>query len=204
MNCTFILCDRKKELCQEWSKYFSGYQKVRIECGNILEVKSQALVSPANSYGAMRGGLDYYISIFFDKNAPAICQELGMDLPTLLNDKELAESIRLRLDWTIERKVQEKLTRENNGYLPVGEAMLVETGNSKVPFLIIAPTMETAGKIIGTDNTYLAMKAIINIAEKNQLKSVAVPGLGTGTGGLSPEECARQMEKAFRERYGKR
>ncbi len=202
MNSTFILCDQKEELCREWSTYFSNYRNVRIKRGSVFRVKCQALVSPANSYGAMRGGLDYYINIFFDKNTSAICQELGLDLQTVLNDKERAASIRSQLDWTIERKVQEKLRKETSGYLPVGEALLVETGNKNMPYLIIAPTMDTPRRITGTDNAYLAMKAIIKIAEKKRLSTVVVPGLGTGMGGLSAAECARQMGRAFTEAYG--
>jgi len=44
------------------------------------------------------------------------------------------------------------------------------------------------------------LKAIlINALEHPRINSVAIPGLGTGVGGLSPKLCANQMYTAYRE-----
>lgn len=55
-----ILCDLNPELCTAWQKEFAGYSQDEVEIvnGNILEVEADALVSPANSFGYMTGGID--------------------------------------------------------------------------------------------------------------------------------------------------
>lgn len=184
----YILCDRKPELVDEWQRIFASYATVKIKLGGFLETKCEAVVSPANSFGHMRGGLDYYLSMFFDKNT------LGKSLGEILSDHSL------RLDWTIERKVQEKINKEYAGELPVGKAIVVETGHVQIPRLISAPTMRTP-QLIPPENVYKAMKAVIDISERAELRLVLVPGLGMGIGGVNPKSCAEQMEKAFTEVY---
>ncbi len=201
MGSNFILCDKKEDLCREWSLYFASYNQINICHDFFFQIPCQAVVSPANSSGTMRGGLDYYLSIFFDENTPGLCREFGVTLAEALRSYHLAQRFFSRLDWTMEKKVKEKIYQEQAGYLPVGQALVVETDNIQIPFLIVAPTMGTPQDIQGTHHAYLATKAIIAIAEEKGLSPVLVPGLGTGTGGLSSRECAQQMEKAFAEAY---
>ena len=58
--------------------------------------------------------------------------------------------------------------------------------------------------IFNTANAYLAFRAalieVLLFNDKNEsqkIKSVLCPGLGTLTGGISPENCARQMRFAY-------
>jgi O-acetyl-ADP-ribose deacetylase (regulator of RNase III) len=87
--------------------------------------------------------------------------------------------------------------------LLVGEALVVPTENTRVPWLIVAPTMRVPMRVRTSINAYLAMKAILiaarNHATQPPLQTVAIPGLGTGIGEMSPEICAGQMWQAFRE-----
>lgn len=203
MTCEYILCDRKENLINEWKKYFTGYDNVYVQKDGFFQTKCAAVVSPANSLGMMRGGLDYYLSIFFDRNTPSLCQELGVDISVVLSHPQLAEKFRPRLKWTIERKVKQKITAEYGSMLPVGEVVLVKTGHPQIPFLISAPTMERPERIFHPEVIYNCMNAIIQLAEREKLPNVLVPGLGTGVGALEPKECAQQMEKAFASRYKK-
>jgi O-acetyl-ADP-ribose deacetylase (regulator of RNase III) len=82
------------------------------------------------------------------------------------------------------------------------KAIILETGDKRVPWLISAPTMRVPMDFnIGTSvNAYLAMKAIL-IKAKNHpaINSIVIPGLCTGTGKMNPTVAARQMRAAFNE-----
>ncbi len=89
------------------------------------------------------------------------------------------------------------------GELPVGVAAIIAMEHRRFPFLIAAPTMRIPGRIIGTINAYLAMRAVLvavmrhNQSGEPNINGVAVSGLGTGVGGLGADECAQQMRTAY-------
>jgi O-acetyl-ADP-ribose deacetylase (regulator of RNase III) len=49
-----------------------------------------------------------------------------------------------------------------------------------------------------TINSFLAAKAALIEALKLNLNSIVFPGLGTGTGLMSPKNCAKQVSAAIR------
>ena len=104
----------------------------------------------------------------------------------------------------IERRVQEKIAGLG-GMLPVGSAIVVETGDDEVAYLICAPTMEVPSVVAHTNNAHRAMRALLNaVAEFNAktdgaITSIAIPGLCTGIGDMEPEIAARQMALAYEE-----
>ena len=55
------LIDKNLEMCQEWQKEFDGCNDIIIKCGDFFSLKTDCVVSPANSFGFMDGGLDYLI-----------------------------------------------------------------------------------------------------------------------------------------------
>jgi O-acetyl-ADP-ribose deacetylase (regulator of RNase III) len=83
------------------------------------------------------------------------------------------------------------------GHLPVGSAILVESGNVRIPFLIVAPTMELPGPVRST-NVFFAMAATLALATRTpRIERVFCPGLGTGVGRVEPDVAAREMEAAY-------
>ncbi len=57
--------DSNAVVVRELRRVFTGIEAVRCSVGDILEVARNALVSPANSYGLMDGGIDAdYVSFF--------------------------------------------------------------------------------------------------------------------------------------------
>jgi len=48
----------KEEVVDAWRKHFNGVDGVRISQGDIFERTADAIVSPANSFGYMDGGID--------------------------------------------------------------------------------------------------------------------------------------------------
>ena len=167
----FLLCYRDEHLGDAWRKYFVGQANVSITAEDICRVKCDAIVSPANSFGFMDGGLDHQLSEHFG--------------------------------WGLEKEVRRRIAVRPLAELLVGEAMLVPTGDARVPWLVCAPTMRVPMPIRESINAYLAMKALLCAVlahrEEISIASVAIPGLGTGVGNMSPAVAAAQMWMAYEE-----
>ncbi|UYQ91260.1 macro domain-containing protein [Chitinophaga horti] len=166
----YILIDTKPEMIGAWNSYFKDQPNVDIVHGDITRLNCDAIVSPANSFGFMDGGLDYLISE--------------------------------RLGWDLEKELQRRIKALPEGELLVGTAMVVATGDNAIPFIISAPTMRvpTNFNIDTSVNAYLAMKAVLlHARQHDDIHCVAIPGLCTGVGRMSPIISARQMWYAFQE-----
>jgi O-acetyl-ADP-ribose deacetylase (regulator of RNase III) len=118
-------------------------------------------------------------------------------------------ALRDRFGHEIQDAVQERI-EALGGRLPVGEAIVVETGDDEVPYLICAPTMVVPSWVAETNHAYLAMGALLRAAgDFNQghpgaIETIGIPGLCTGTGGMPPQVAARQMRAAWEEFLGER
>lgn len=165
-----ILTDLAPKILDAWAEFFSNEEDVTIVENNIAKIECDAIVSPANSFGFMDGGLDHALSE--------------------------------RFGWDLEKRLQKIIKELPEGELLVGQALILETGDKLVPFLISAPTMRipTNFNIDTSINAYLAMKAILIKAKSdNRISSVAVPWLCTGVGRMQPIIAARQMFQAYKE-----
>jgi len=160
------LVDINFEMVEQWKIYFTDFPDVKIECGDILELAENTIVSPANSHGFMDGGIDEIYSRFFGATP----------------EKNIQRAIRLRPE----------------GCLPVGAAVLVNTGHSRIPYMISAPTMETPGSVPPA-HCFFAMAAILKVAHKykDKVSRLFCPGLATGTGRVAPELAAKEMAAAY-------
>lgn len=56
------LRDMNVQLADAWKMFFKNEPDVEVSSGDIWGVKADAIVSPANSYGFMDGGIDYVYS----------------------------------------------------------------------------------------------------------------------------------------------
>lgn len=80
--------------------------------------------------------------------------------------------------------------------IPVGSAIITKAGSLPCKYVIHAPTMEKPAMRIGIENVKLATKAAFDVALKSKdIKTIALPGMGTGVGGVSLEDAAREMMK---------
>jgi O-acetyl-ADP-ribose deacetylase (regulator of RNase III) len=160
------LVDMNHELVRAWQKAFGDFDEVHIECENILDIAENTIVSPANSYGYMDGGIDLAYTDYFG-----------------LKPQE---------------EIQKKISLRPEGYLPVGSAVLVVTGDNKIPYLISAPTMLSPGPV-DSSNAFFAMSAILQVAHKNNhiVQKVFCPGLATGIGRVPYVQAAGEMAHAY-------
>ena len=60
-----VLVDLEAELCQEFSKVFNGVENVEVVNGPFEKVNFDCIVSAANSFGLMDGGVDGAITGYF-------------------------------------------------------------------------------------------------------------------------------------------
>ncbi|ABK44497.1 Appr-1-p processing domain protein [Magnetococcus marinus MC-1] len=167
-----IFVDQNDDVIRSLWHVFGGWSGISFFSGDLLSVASNTVVSPANSYGYMDGGIDAEYVNFF-----------GQGLQT---------------------KVQEGISRREEGFLPVGAAMFVKTGNALIPNMIVAPTMMQPGGV-PPSNVFYAMSAILNMAMKKQkeITHLYVPGLGTGVGLVQPEIAAQEMFMAYEKFVGR-
>jgi O-acetyl-ADP-ribose deacetylase (regulator of RNase III) len=174
LDVKLYLRDRSPEVVAAWREHFDGARGgVEISEGDIFAgPTADAIVSPANSFGYMDGGID---AVYAQRFGPEACERLR---------------VMIRAAW--------------DGELPVGCAVIVETGDRAIPYLVSAPTMRVPMDVSETVNAYLAFRAaLIAVREANKrrpgmIRSVLCPGLCTFYGHMSPEKSARQMRFAHR------
>jgi O-acetyl-ADP-ribose deacetylase (regulator of RNase III) len=159
-----VLTAMDQALADAWRAHCGDIPNVSVHHGSIFDVACDAMVSPANSFGFMRGGIDALYAKRFDG---------------------------------IEARVRSAISIRYAGEMPVGRALMVETGDAQVRWLISAPTMRSPTILPpDTDNPRRAITAALRIAE-GQIETIAFPGMGTGVGGVAPEACARQAREAI-------
>lgn len=165
------LRDRNAALVEAWRRNFADRPEVEVGHGDIFEARADALVSPANSFGYMDGGID---AVYLERFGSG-------------------------LQWTL----QQHLRQHHHGELAVGEAVIVDTGDIEIPWLISAPTMRVPAPVPNTLNAYLALRAAFravlahNLTGNEPIRSVLCPGLATAIGAMPAERCARQMRFAY-------
>lgn len=172
-----ILADLQGELIKAWQSVGSEKEYVSTYHGSIFDVECDALISPANSFGYMDGGIDMSISQFFG--------------------------------WHVQDRLQEKIQSKHHGELLVGMSEIVETSYKQIPYVISAPTMRIPMILKDTINVYLAIRGLLLLVKhgkfedgtaiKDKVQVIALPGMGTGVGKISPEIFARQMKQAVEE-----
>jgi len=80
----------------------------------------------------------------------------------------------------------------------VGKAVLTSGGNTKYKGIIHAPTMPEPGMHISAQNVALATGAALTLADEKGFESIAIPGMGTGVGGVAHADAAKMMVETVR------
>ena len=62
---TISLCDKNAEVAQTLANHFQDVDGVEVLAGDLFDLDCDALVSPANSFGDMSGGIDQQIDRFY-------------------------------------------------------------------------------------------------------------------------------------------
>lgn len=64
---SLIFCDIDTDVINALKNHFASVNEVRFKVGNLLDSASNVVLSPANSYGFMDGGIDHDYYSFFGK-----------------------------------------------------------------------------------------------------------------------------------------
>ncbi len=159
-----------------WDAVARDRRGVHVHRGPVTDLAVDAVISPANSFGWMRGGIDAVYAQWFPG---------------------------------IEQRVQQHTRDSYGGELPVGRAVAVATGLEVPAWLISAPTMRRPGERLDPSGAaaYQAAVAVFRLWRagtlpdgrlvRSAVKSMAMPGLGTGVGGLDPSVCGSQIAAAL-------
>jgi len=169
-----ILADLSIDLVHAWAKAFPAHEGLELHKGDFFARSADAIVSPANSFGVMDGGLN--------------------------------AAIRAVLGKRTERRVQDMIVERYHDELPVGTAIVVPTEHKHWAYLVVAPTKRVPERVADTLNAYLAFRAaLLAVRDHNTaqlappIRTLLVPGLATGMGGMAPGRCAQQMRVAYDE-----
>jgi O-acetyl-ADP-ribose deacetylase (regulator of RNase III) len=171
-----LLIDRTPALAAAWRRAFEAHEGVEVVEGDFFSRPADAMVSPANSFGIMDGGLDLAIrdTLGFEVQRAAqrvILEKHHGELP--VGQAEVVETSHPtwpRLVVAPTMRVPENVARTTNAYLAFRAALLAV--------------------------------ARFNAASSTKITSLVCPGLGTGIGAMDPERCATQMLLAYRQASG--
>jgi O-acetyl-ADP-ribose deacetylase (regulator of RNase III) len=172
-----VLVGINPKLVQAWQNICGGLENVTVQYGSIFDVSCDAIVSPANSFGFMDGGLDYSISGFFGWHIQKRLQEL-------IRTKHYGEL----LVGTAE------IVETDHPKIPY----VISAPTMRVPMILcdsVNPYLATRAVLLLIKHGKLENGTAI----KEVVRTVAFPGMGTGVGRVPPEICARQMHTAIEE-----
>jgi O-acetyl-ADP-ribose deacetylase (regulator of RNase III) len=169
-----ILVDPKEDLCNAFRIAFKDYHpKVEVVQGFFEQLpKFDCMVSAANSFGLMDGGVDLAITNFF-----------GTDLQYRVQE-------RIIKGYRGEQPVGTSFIIKTHHYK---HPYLAHTPTMRVPLRITR--MDHVYQAMFA--MLLAVAQHNESSGKDKINIVACPGLGTATGGVAAEEAARQMALAY-------
>ncbi len=176
-----ILSAVEPELTDAWRRFCGEFDFVEIHHGSILQLSCDAVVSPANSFGFMDGGVDMLYSQYFGWKVQERLQNLILSKhygELLVGAAEIVETDNIQIPYLIAAptmRVPMILRNTINPYLA-----------ARATLLLIKHGAFASGSLKGK-----------NVA--SFVSSVAFPGLGTGVGRLGPNTCARQVRAAIEE-----
>lgn len=146
-----------------------------------MDTDVDAVVSPANSYGWMRGGIDAVYAHRFpgveERVRSAVLAYHGGELP--VGEALVVPTGVERPDWLISAPTM----REPSEQLPV---------DTVHPYLAARAVFRLWQE--GRLDDGRPVRQVIS--------TIGLPGLGTGIGGVSPTICARQVSAAWDEVFG--
>jgi len=171
-----ILGDKNPDLIEAWEQEFGQLENVTVRGGNVLLATADAIVSPANSFGFMDGGIDWSISEMFSWKIQAIVQKAIREKHAgelLVGAAEIVSTGHERFPYLVcapTMRVPQNVSESTNAFLSM-RAVLLAINN-------------------------------FNSAHETIIRSVAIPGLATGVGRMPYERSARQMRAAYDQVFG--
>jgi len=181
MAVNIVLAAVESDLADAWQRICGDLDGVRVHRGSILDVPCDAVVSPANSFGFMDGGIDLRYSSHFgwhvqDRLQAAIRDRHHGEL--LIGAAEIVETGDARIPF------------------------LIAAPTMRVPMILqdsVNPYLAARATLLLVRHGQFADGMFAGRPIHSAVSTVAFPGLGTGVGRVDPETCARQVRVAIEE-----
>lgn len=176
-NITFHLCDLDKKIVDEWKIYFEGFVNFKFYNCDIFSVPVSdntvnAIVSPANSFGDLQGGIDY---VYY---------------------KHFGHALEERLQRIIMDEKYGELVVGDALILPIlGDKYkyFISAPTMRVPMNV----ENTPNAYLAFRATLIELVKFNKENKQYEINHVVCPGLATSIGKLSAEYCAKQMLYAY-------
>lgn len=172
MQLEVLLVDHWTPLVAAWERAFEDVDAVRVVEGDFFAHPADAMVSPANSFGVMDGGLDRVIR-----------ERLGFPVERAVQQRILE---RHHGELPIG---QAEIVATGSSDWP----RLIVAPTMRVPESVA----QTLNPYLAFRAILLAARA-----HAPPIRSIVCPGLGTGIGGMDAERCAVQMRMAWNQVTG--
>ena len=167
----YFLRDRNVSLVGAWTKIFADIPEVRPSHGDIFDLTADAIVSPANSFGFMDGGIDMVYTQRFGWGLQERLQKLLWD------------------DYDGELPVGDAVcVPTDDPQIP----LLLSAPTMTIP----ADVRGTLNAYLAF-RAVLRLVKRINAETPGKIQTVLCPGLATATGQMPVGICARQMHFAY-------
>ena len=176
----FVLTAIDDDLASAFEEHCGGLKNVSVFRGSIFDVECDAVVSPANSFGFMDGGIDaWYRWRFGDK---------------------IQDSVRLAIlrYWHGELPVgAAEIVETNDDEVP----FLIAAPTMRVPMILgtesVNPYLAMRAVIMLVREGRFRDGDFQGNDIKSHVKRIALPGLGTGVGKVPGEMAAHQIKEAI-------
>lgn len=176
-----ILTSVDEGLADAWEQFCGDLGGVSVHRGSIFDVNCDAVVSPANSFGFMDGGIDALYTLHFGWH-------LQERLQSVIREKHYGEL----LVGTAE------IVETDAPALP----FLVAAPTMRVPMVLrdtINPYLAARAALLLVKHGAFSHGTYRGEKISDFVQSIAFPGLGTGVGGVGPATCAHQVRAAIEE-----
>jgi O-acetyl-ADP-ribose deacetylase (regulator of RNase III) len=165
------LIDRNEEMCDQWVEHFKDCDDVIIYNGDFFSIPTDCVVSPANSFGFMGGGLDGVIT------------------------KRLGTQIQIRVQDEIKRKGMGELLVGQAVLVPTSNVE-IPFCISAPTMRVSMPIDGTVNVYLAAKAIFKMLKDNLMVP---RIEKVSISGLGTSVGNVPFDVCAKQMRQAYDE-----
>lgn len=168
-----ILVDPNPALCLAWRTHFDGLSGVEIVNETFEQLPEfDCMVSAANSFGLMDGGVDLAIVRFFGRALEERVQKHILE--QYLGEQPIGTSFIIETE------------HEKHPFI------------AHTPTMRIPMTIALTDNVYNAMWAMLVAVQQHNRLNDRKIKTIACPGLGTATGEVPYDEAARQMAAAYR------
>jgi O-acetyl-ADP-ribose deacetylase (regulator of RNase III) len=174
-----ILSAVDPSLAEAWERFCGELDFVEVQRGSIVDVDCDAVVSPANSFGFMDGGID---ALYVDHFG----HEIQMTVRRQIYEHHRGELIVGHAD----------VVETGSDRIP----FLIVAPTMRVPMVL----NETVNPYLAARAVFRLIKDGVFLSGQfegkrigDHIKRVAMPGLGTGVGKVGYNTCAHQVRSAI-------